>query len=59
VLDFFASKIEKNKIYSEKEINQIIGDNHSFNDICLIRRELIEKSYLERSNDGREYKRLR
>ena len=41
--------------YSEKEVNKIIGVHHSFNDIALLRRELISKRLLERKNDGSIY----
>ena len=40
------------------EVNQIIDKNHSFNDIALLRRELVSKSYLQRENDGSVYWRI-
>ncbi len=42
-------------VYSEKKVNQIISDNHSFDDITLLRRELIDNLYLKRNKEGSEY----
>lgn len=47
----FASGIE----YSEKEVNKIIMRHHVFNDIPLLRRELISKKYLFRTDDCTRY----
>jgi len=55
VLSFLASKFEAGRVYGEKEVNQILNVNHNFNDSALLRRELIEKGFFERTADGREY----
>ena len=55
VLSFLASKFDAGRIYAEKEINQILNENHSFADPALLRRELVEKSLLERTEDGKKY----
>jgi len=55
VLNYFASKIEDDKKYSEMEINAIIKAWHKFNDHPMLRRELVNKLILDRSADGREY----
>ena len=55
VVKFLSTKFEGNKKYSEKEINQIIDQFHLFNDIPLLRRELISRRYLSRTDDGAEY----
>jgi hypothetical protein len=55
VLAYLASKFEPGRMYGEKEINQILNENHSFNDPALLRRELVEKSLLERTEDGKKY----
>tara|TARA_Y100000994_G_scaffold189343_1_gene158224 strand:+ start:231 stop:479 length:249 start_codon:yes stop_codon:yes gene_type:complete len=44
--------------YSEKEVNQIINHHHNFNDIPLLRRELISQKYLDRKKDGSIYWRI-
>ena len=55
ILDKIASSFEINKEYTEKEVNEIIKENISFNDIEYIRRELIETHLLNRLIDGSKY----
>ena len=55
VIKWLSKKIKFDKKYSEKEINEIIKQNHSFDDIALLRRELISKKFLTRKNDGSIY----
>lgn len=54
-LFFLSDKFKKNIIYSEKEINEILSSNHTFNDCCLLRRELFNKGFLGRLNDCSKY----
>ena len=35
VYEYLIDKFEQDRIYTEKEVNIIINDNHSFNDLCL------------------------
>lgn len=55
VLEFFAGKFEKGKDYTEKDVNAIITGLHSFNDITMIRRELITAKILNRTPDCKRY----
>ena len=55
VIKFLSTKFKLDKKYSEKEINQILKQFHLFNDIPLLRRELISRKYLSRKDDGSEY----
>ena len=55
ILEYISKKIISNKKYSEKEINQIIIENILFVDYVLIRRELVERGYLNRTKDCKEY----
>ena len=57
-VEWLSKKFKFEKQYSEKEVNQIISENHSFNDIALLRRELVSKSFLERKKDGSVYWRI-
>ena len=43
IMEWLSSKFQFEKKYSEKEVNNIISAHHSFNDIALLRRELIYK----------------
>ena len=54
-IEWLSRKFKFEKQYSEKEVNTIIEAHHSFNDIALLRRELITRKLLERKNDGSIY----
>ncbi len=55
VLSYLASKFQYNRIYNEKEVNEIISLYHSYNDYFILRRELIEHRFLRRTLDGSRY----
>ena len=55
IIEFLSSKFEFDKQYSEKYVNVTIHRYHSFNDVPLLRRELISKCYLARKDDGSRY----
>ena len=55
IISFLSSKFQFKIKYSEKEINSIIDKHHLFNDIPLLRRELISRKYLARKDDGSKY----
>lgn len=55
VLQYLAGKFEKGKEYTEKEVNVIITGLHTFNDITMLRRELISAKLMNRTPDCRKY----
>ena len=55
VIKWLSTKFKFEKQYSENEVNTIIEVHHSFNDIALLRRELISRGLLERKNNGSIY----
>ena len=55
IINWFSNKFNVEIKYSKKEVNEIIGRHHSFNDIALLRRELISRKFLSRKVDGTEY----
>ena len=55
VIEYLSSKFEYKKDYTEKEVNSILDESHSFNDIPLLRRELISRGLLSREDDGSRY----
>jgi len=59
VLEFLSEKFEQNKIYSEKEVNGILNQAHVFNDAPLLRRELFDNGFLDRTRDCRQYWKIR
>ena len=55
IIKWLSQQFESNKKYSEKEVNKIVGQHHCFDDIALLRRELISRKYFHRENDGSKY----
>ena len=45
-LSKIAAHFEKDRIYTEKEVNEIIRQSISFSDVELIRREMFEKKLI-------------
>lgn len=54
-LYYLASKFELDKIYAEKDVNQILKSWHTFSDPATLRRELIENHFLGRKPDCTAY----
>jgi hypothetical protein len=54
-LQFLAGKLEGNRMYTEKEINELLTQFHTFTDAALLRRELYMKHFLDRKPDGSAY----
>lgn len=50
-----ALRFEPLRIYSEREVNDILLDWHTFRDWARLRRQLYDWGYFERSADGAEY----
>ncbi len=59
VLEYLSRFFEKEKIYSEAEINQILKTHHTFSDWPLLRRELVERGFLSRDKNGYQYWRVK
>ena len=55
VIQLLSTKFEYEIKYTEKEINTIIDKFHLFEDIALLRRELVSKKKLKRTDNGSEY----
>jgi hypothetical protein len=55
ILDYLAEKFDENKIYNEKEVNEMINEWHTFGDYFILRRLLIDYKFLERTSDGKKY----
>jgi len=52
------SKLPARQVFSEKEINLLLNENHLFGDHALLRRWLCDYGMLTRTRDGREYRRV-
>lgn len=55
VIDYLASKFENERIYNEKEVNEIINTWHTFGDYFILRRLLVDYRFLERTPNGEKY----
>lgn len=55
VFAYLSKDFEKDKKYSEKEVNEILGQNIAALDVAFFRRALYDSGYLDRTIDGREY----
>lgn len=55
VLLHLAEKFEVNRNYSEKEVNAICQQWHTFHDYFVLRRGLVDTGLLVREQDGSRY----
>lgn len=55
ILEYMSTKFEVEKKYSEKEVNEIISSWHTFSDLFILRRGMIDYGYMKRTRDGKEY----
>lgn len=55
ILEFISQKIPPEIKLKESEINGIILQNILFDDYMLVRRELVERKFVSRTKDCREY----
>ncbi len=50
-----GNRFDTGRFYTEKEVNRIIDENHTFNDYFLLRREMIDRGAMRRTQDGARY----
>lgn len=55
VLQYLGSKLKLGATYTEKEVNTLLNQYHTFNDPALLRREMVERRLIERKRDGSAY----
>ena len=55
MIEFLAMQFDKGKKYTEKEVNAILNQHHSFNDPATLRRLLFGTGIMNRTVDGRSY----
>lgn len=58
VVEYLATKFEPGKLYTEKQVNELLMAWHVFEDWALLRRELFDLGFLDRSPDGASYWRV-
>ena len=54
-LFYLASKLEQGKRYTEKELNKILCDWHTFEDWAMLRRDLYDRQFIDREPDCSSY----
>lgn len=55
LLEYLAEKFEPNRRYTEREVNAVCNEWHTFGDCFLLRRELVDCGLLCRKRDGSQY----
>ena len=53
---YLAQKIPADRDFTEREMNDILLDWHTFADPATLRRELYDYHFLDRSRDGKVYR---
>lgn len=53
---YLSDKFESSREYTEREVNDILLEWHTFADPATLRRELFDYRFLDRSPDGRSYR---
>jgi len=54
-LYYLASKFEVDKRYTEREVNEILKEWHTFDDWAMLRRDMFDSRFLGREADGSAY----
>ncbi len=55
ILEYLASFFEPGRIYSEKEVNELLLQHSAFKDAAALRRALYEFRFMSRTRDGASY----
>lgn len=52
---YIAAAIKESVLYSEKEINEVINSMCCFRDAAMLRREMYDYRFINRTVDGKTY----
>ena len=55
ILRYLSEKFEPDCVYTERQVNAICEQWHTFGDYFLLRRELVDWNLLKRERDGSRY----
>ncbi len=55
MLPYLADRIPPDKVYTEREFNELLNTLHTFGDAATLRRELFDYYLVNRSQDGKKY----
>ena len=53
---YLAARFEPGREYSEREVNELLLEWHTFGDWALLRRVMFDWCYLDRESDGSRYR---
>ncbi len=56
VLLYLSRKFQPGRVYTEKEVNELLGQWHTFGDPATLRRELYDHWLIDRDQKGAEYR---
>ncbi len=54
-LCYLAGKFQEGAVYTEREVNDLLGQWHTFHDPATLRRELYDHRFLDRDPYGTAY----
>ena len=57
-IDYLAGRFDSGREYSEREVNELLLDWHTFRDWAILRRLLCDWGYMTRERDGTRYRLL-
>lgn len=55
VVKYIAEKFVEDRFYTEKEVNQVIDQWHTYGDYFMLRRGMVDYKLLGRNRDGSKY----
>lgn len=55
IMEYMRDAFEFDRKYNEREVNAILNARHAFEDPAFLRRELVDRGWLARTRDCREY----
>ena len=55
-LSYMAGFFEQGRVYTEKEVNALLNEHHTYGDPATLRRELFNHRFISRDDYGREYR---
>ena len=57
-IDYLSGRFVRGREYTEREVNELLLDWHTFGDWALLRRLLCDWGYMTRERDGTRYRLL-
>ena len=54
-LEYLVQAFEYDRVYTEREVNALLNEHHTFEDAALLRREMVMYGLMAREIDGSAY----